>query len=124
MIALVDTSVVVDLFRQYPPALDWLETQGQLGITRAVWIEILEGVPNKAKQESAIRLLRRFALVELTTEDVIHATQMLITYKLAYNIDGYDCMIAAATQRLQLPLYTRNLKHFEPLIGALAVRPY
>ncbi len=124
MTALVDTSIVVDLFRQYAPALNWLETQGQLGVARPVWIEILEGVPNRTKQQAAIKLLKRFALVELTTEDVVHATQLLISYKLAYNIDGYDCMIAAVTHRLQLPLYTRNMKHFAPLVGALAIKPY
>jgi hypothetical protein len=35
-----------------------------------------------------------------------------------------DCLIAAPSHRLNVPLYTMNLKHFTPLLGALAVRPY
>jgi predicted nucleic acid-binding protein len=40
---LLDTSVVVDLLRQHPPAEQWLQQQGQLGVTRIVWLEIIEG---------------------------------------------------------------------------------
>jgi len=35
-----------------------------------------------------------------------------------------DCLIAAAAFRLQVPLHTRNLKHFAPLLGELAQEPY
>jgi hypothetical protein len=33
-------------------------------------------------------------------------------------------MNSAPSYRLQLPLYTRNLKHFAPLLGKLAREPY
>lgn len=33
-------------------------------------------------------------------------------------------MMAAVAHRLQLPLFNRNMRHFSPLIGALAVKPY
>jgi predicted nucleic acid-binding protein len=124
VIALVDTSIIVDLLRSYPTAEAWLKTQGQLGVSRAVWIEILEGATNRQKQQIALKLLKRFDLVELTTEDIIWATQALMKYGLSHNVDGYDCMIAAASHRLQLPLYNRNMKHFTPLLGAQAVKPY
>jgi hypothetical protein len=32
--------------------------------------------------------------------------------------------IAAPSYRLQVPLYTRSLKHFAPLLGRLAQQPY
>ena len=35
-----------------------------------------------------------------------------------------DLLIAAPSQRLQLPLYTHNLKHLSPLLGTLAQKPY
>ena len=124
MIALLDSSIVVDILREYKPAKAWLKTQGQLGATRAVWIEVLEGAPNKLKQQEAVKLLKRFDLVELATEDIIWATQALMKYGLSHKVDGYDCMIAAVSVRLQLPLFNRNIKHFAPLIGALSVKPY
>lgn len=40
------------------------------------------------------------------------------------NVDAFDCLVAALSFRLQLPLYTRNLKYFAPLLGHLAQQPY
>lgn len=122
--ALVDTSVIVDMIRGYLPAQNWYLSQSGLGVSRGVWLEVMEGVENSRAQRDALKLLRRFELVELTTADTIWATQQLITFYLSHNIDAFDCLIASASFRLQLPLYTRNLKHFTPLIGSLAQRPF
>lgn len=122
--SLVDTSIVVDLLRGYAPAHNWFLAQQDLAVTRAVWLEIMEGVPNRSSQRQALRLLRRFDLVELTTADIVWATEKLITYNLSHNVDSFDCLIAAVNHRLKLPLHTRNLKHFTPLIGTLAQSPY
>jgi predicted nucleic acid-binding protein len=124
VIGLLDTSIIVDLLREYKPAELWLQPQGQFGVSRAVWIEILEGAPNLRKQREAIKLLKHFDLIEHTLEDWIWATQMLTQYGLSHNVDGYDCLIASVSFRLKLPLYNRNMKHFVPILGALALKPY
>lgn len=122
--ALLDTSIVVDLLRGYPPALMWNRTQRDLGVSRAAWMEILDGVENKPKQHIAVGLLNVYQLVELNTDDLVWASQQLLLYRLSHGIDSFDCMIASVHHRLQIPLYTRNLKHFTPLIGMLAQSPY
>lgn len=122
--ALVDTSVVVDILRGYPAAQVWYQNQQDLGVSRAVWLEILEGVQNRKAQSDALKLLRRFQIEEIVTADVVWATERLAQLGLSHNVDAFDCMIAAVNQRLQLPLYTRNLKHFVPLIGTLSMKPY
>ena len=122
--ALLDTSIVVDLLRGYGPAQEWYLEQSNLGSSRIVWFETIEGAPNRQAQRHAIRLLRRFELVELTAEDMTFATAMLVRFNLSHNIDAFDCLIAVVNARLQVPLYTRNLKHFVPLIGELAQSPY
>ena len=122
--ALLDTNILVDLLRRYSSAENWLEGESDLGVTRAVWLEVLQGVENGVEQQRAIRLLRDFELVELTTADFEWATQQLIKFGLSHGIEAFDCLIAAPAHRLQLPLYTRNLKHLAPLLGALAQRPY
>ncbi len=35
-----------------------------------------------------------------------------------------DCLIAATSIRLNLPIYTSNLKHFRLLKGVTAITPY
>jgi predicted nucleic acid-binding protein len=98
--------------------------QSYLGLTQLVWIEALEGATNRQKQNEAVKLLRRFQLVEIKAEDMDWATAQLLKYSLSHNVDGYDCMIAAVSYRLQVPLFNRNMKHFSPLLGSLASRPY
>ncbi len=43
----------------------------QLGITRIVWLKIIEGAQTLQKQEEALKLLRHFEPVEITTSDWI-----------------------------------------------------
>ena len=123
-VGLVDTNVVVDLLRGYAPAEQWLASQSQLGVTRGVYFEIFEGVSSKLRLQEAQKFLDRFELIEYTLFDLQWATDQLATYWLSHGIDAFDCLIAAPSYRLQLPLFTRNLKHFTPLLGNLAQEPY
>src|SRR3989304_5182564 len=107
---LIDTSVVVDLLRQYQPAEARLSTQSQLGVSRAVYFEIVEGVRNGTKLRAALKFLKHFELIEYSSADLAWATDKLTNFWLSHGIDGYDCLIAAPCHRLHLPPYTRNLK--------------
>lgn len=121
---LVDSSILIDVLRGYVPALTWMKTTTDLAVSSVVWIEVLEGVENRRKQQSALKLLESFQLIELIERDFQAARQLLIQYNLSHGADGYDCLIAATSQRLKLPLYTHNLKHFTPMISSLAIKPY
>ena len=122
--SLVDSSILVDILRTYPPAIAWYKLQSELGVSRIVWLEVLEGANDKRKMARALRLLKDFERVDLTPADFEWATQQLIRFKLSHNTGMMDCLIASVSHRLQIPLYTRNLKHFTPLIGPLAQSPY
>lgn len=125
VIGLLDTSIIIDLIRGFPDAHQWLSTMNdELGITYYVWLEVIQGALNKQKQASALKILSDFHLIETTPEDTQWAVQSLIATRLAYNVDVLDSLISATSHRLQIPLYTKNLKHFVPLIGELAQKPY
>ena len=125
VVGLLDTSIVVDLIRGFPDTSAWLgSVSGSLGITHYVWLEIIEGAPNKRKLKSAMEILSDFELVETTGEDVKWAVKTLPKVNLSHNVDAMDSLIAATAYRLQIPLYTRNMKHFRPLLGEMAVKPY
>lgn len=121
---LLDTNIIIDLLRGYPPAKTWISTRTQPSVIRAVWLEVIEGAQNKNDLERALKLLRDFALVEFVQQDFEWATTALITYRLSHGVDMLDCLIAAPSNRLNLTLYTHNLKHFMPLLGNLAQSPY
>lgn len=71
-----------------------------------------------------MKMLRRFELVPMLPIDLEWAKQQMIVYHLRYSVGMIDCLIASVSYRLQLPLYTRNLKHFRPMLGDLAQQPY
>ena len=122
---LVDSSIVIDILRTHSPAIQWLQTQTQIGgLTRFVTLEILEGCANKREQQSAIRVLNRFTIEPVTNTDIEWAITAFLQHYLKSNTDPFDCLIASTVHRLQIPLYTRNLKHFTPLLGQLAQSPY
>lgn len=121
---LLDTAVLVDLVRKHPPALYWVASQDQPGVCSIVWLEMLQGAQNKQDQQKALKLLQSFEKVDVEVVDMDWAIASLLKYGLSHNAGALDCLIASVSHRLQMPLYTRNLKHFTPLIGPLAKSPY
>ena len=87
-------------------------------------MELIDGAQDKRIQRQAARLLSEFAMVYLTEADLDWVMQQLLAYRLSHNVSPFDCLIASASYRLQVPLLTLNLKHFAPLLGSLAQRPY
>ncbi len=124
MIELVETTVIVDILRGHPPALVWLGQRKNVATTPLTWMEIIFGAQNKIAQQQSMKVLRLFDVVYLTADDQEWAMQQLFTYRLSHGIGVTDCLIASVCHRLNVPLYTHNLKHFAPLLGALAQQPY
>jgi predicted nucleic acid-binding protein len=121
---LVDTDILIDVLRQHPPAQTWLIQQSSLGVSSIGWIELLQGTSNKLAQKQAIRVLESFERVELETVDFKWTVEALLKFNLRHSLMGLDALIASVSHRLQVPLYTRNLKHFRPILGNLAQSPY
>jgi predicted nucleic acid-binding protein len=121
---LLDTAIVIDLLRGYPPAISWLEGQSQLSLSPVVWLEVLDGAANRTDQARAVRLLGHFERIEVLPADFDWAIRQALALRLSHQVDMMDCLIAASAHRLDLPVFTRNLKHFQPLIGPLAKSPY
>ena len=49
---LLDTDVMVDLLREYPPALEWITAHGeQIVLPGYVVMELIQGCKNKSEQE-------------------------------------------------------------------------
>lgn len=123
---IVETTVIVDFLRNYPPAITWMQTQMQplLGITPIIWMEVIGGGPTKVKRVQAARLMKRFDMIDLISNDLDWAMQQQMAYELSHGVGMMDCLIASVSFRLNIPLYTHNLKHFTPIIGQLAQKPY
>jgi predicted nucleic acid-binding protein len=124
--AIVETTVFVDLLRNHPPAIQWYQgqTTATLGITPIIWMEVIGGGQNKVERLRAARLLQQFDMVAMTQADLEWAMRAQMRYELSHGVGMMDCLIASVSHRLQVPLYTHNLKHFTPILGILAQKPY
>lgn len=126
MDGIVDTAVIIDIYRGYTLAVQWLQANSKsiFAITQIVWLEAVEGASNINEQSQIIKLLKLFAFVKHNESDLLWAMQQLEQYHLSHNVGMMDCLIAAPAYRLQLPLITRNIKHFTPLLSNLVQKPY
>jgi len=124
-VAIIDTTVIVHLFRRNPAALSWLATLTQrLSVTPITWLEVIEGASGKAAQTKCKAILNEFDMIYLTSTDMDWAIQRLERYRFSHGAGANDCLIASVAYRLQVPLYTHNLKDMRVLIGEQAVKPY
>jgi predicted nucleic acid-binding protein len=117
MDALLDTSVLIDLWRKHPPALSWAEAQRELvvGIHILVAMELVEGVRNNQELAHLDRLLAGYEVEYLAPSDCAWASEQHRRLRLSHGVGLLDALIASSAVRLSVPLYTLNLKHFQPL---------
>lgn len=123
-VAFVDTTVLIDVLRNHPPSLTWANEQPRLRVSSIVAMELIYGAQDKQEQGKCIQLLKRFDLIYLNETDHAWAFDNLLRLRLGLAIQISDCLIASVCHRLQVPLYTGNLKHMRPLLGELAIKPY
>ena len=123
---LLDTDILIDLLKNYPPAFNWMATIRHLsiGITAVNWLEVMQGANSKLEQRSALRFLTQFEIHHLHSDDSTWTIQQFPTAYLVHGVGMLDVFTGAIAVRLQLPIYTRNVKHFSRLPGVLAITPY
>ncbi len=125
-VGVVDSTVIIHILRNNRLAETWSTTQPiRLSITPITWLEVIYGAPNKRAQGSTKELLSRFDMLYLTQADMDWAMQQLLTYRLSHGIAVMDCLIASVCHRLQVPLYTHNVRDMAILLdAALVIKPY
>lgn len=123
---ILDTSILIDILRQDTKALQWFNGIGQqrAGITPVVWMETVQGATSKQKRQQILKFLRQFHVEHSTSDDNKWAMLQIARFSLGYVMSFADVMIASVSVRLNVPIYTLNLKHYTPLPSVNAKRPY
>jgi predicted nucleic acid-binding protein len=124
IVAILDTTVMLHLYRKYAPAITWLDSPQSYGITAITWLEVMEGATNKTNQAYSKQLLSQFDIFYPASLDYQWAMRQLEQLQFSHHIGKEDCLIASVAYRLQVPLYTHNLKDMRPMLGELAIKPY
>jgi predicted nucleic acid-binding protein len=124
--AVIDTTIIVDYFRQNPNAKAWFAGQAaqQSAITPVIWMEAVQGARDKIERAQIMRFLRQFRMEHPTSQDNNWAMLQLGRFHLSHGVEYPDIMIASVAVRLGVPLYTLNIKHFAPLPNLDERQPY
>ena len=125
MTVLVDTSVLIDVFRGEPAAAAVLRRARESGLLHAsevTRLEVLSGM--RAREEDATRALFRAFVWHPVDEKIAEIAGELGRQWLPGNrgIDSADLAIAATAIALEVEVLTRNIKHF-PMFDGLSA-PY
>lgn len=83
-----------------------------------------QGAQNNRELLELTRFLRQFYIEHPTIADNNWTMRQFGRFNLSHKIDMADVMIASVAVRLAVPLYTLNIRHYEPLPDVDEQRPY
>lgn len=123
---LLDTTILVDIFRGRQPALDWLKSEPDknFGISGFTVFEILVGAKNKEEMISLQKKLEEFPVFWSSEDDCNRALVTFANLFLSHGIEVTDALIAQTAIGLNVPIVTLNEKHFKPVAGLNIIVPY
>ena len=123
---LLDTDVMIDLLREYPPSVAWLEALGEEEIVLPgfVVMELIQGCRNLAEQEKMERALETYGVIWPSPETCDEALSVFAGYHLSHGLGVLDALIGQIAVTLDLPLYTFNQKHYAAIPDLKTVQPY
>lgn len=124
---LLDSDVLIDLLRKYPPAMLWFNTlhdDEELMLSGYVVLELLQGCRNKAEQDQVQRELATYGVVWLSSNDSDKAVEVFAAYHLSHNAGLLDVLIGQTAVVLGAPLHTFNQRHYSFIPGIQTVQPY
>jgi hypothetical protein len=122
---MLDTDVMVDLLRQYPPAVAWLESlEEEIILPGFVVMELIQGCRNKAEQEQVKENLTGYNVIWPSSETCDAALSVFTHFHLSHSVGILDAIIGQMAVTLGLPLYTFNQKHYATIPGLRTVQPY
>lgn len=124
---LLDSDVLIDLLRKYPPAVAWfdaLSEDEELAVSGYVVMELIQGCRNRAEQDRVQRELAPYGVVWLAQTDCDTALDVFATYRLSHNAGLLDVLIGQTAVALGASLHTFNERHYSFIPGIQTIQPY
>lgn len=122
---LLDTDVLIDIQREYAPALMWFATLTELPSVPGFVVMEFPGCPECSPGAAGAEIGRpvtgcladRGQLPACVDPD-------FVAYHLSHNLGLLDALIAACATGLSATLCTFNVKHYRMVPGLVTVQPY
>ena len=122
---LLDTDVMVDLLRQYPPAVEWVRANREdMVLPGYVAMELIQGCKSRSEQDRLENTLSAYAIAWPTSEACDEALALFARYFLSHNVSIFDALIGQLAVSLNTTLCTFNQKHYSAIPNLRTVQPY
>lgn len=116
---LVDTDVLIWHLRGYPKATQRLDQLDKLTISAVTWLELLQGMRNRAELVAVQKSLaqRKAERLPITPTITERAIALMESLALSHGMQMGDALIAATALEHNLTVLTANAKHFGSVDG-------
>lgn len=126
---ILDSSIVIDYLRGHTLAGGYLNELDQQPHTtlfaHAVTIaEVLSGARNRHELLLLDQVLSRFTFLAPDHNDHLLSITLLKQHRLGSGVGWLDCLLAATSLRLSIPVATLNVKHFKVFSQLQVIKPY
>ena len=123
---LLDTDVMIDVLRAFPPAIEWLNglADAPVGLPGLVALELVQGCRNREEQRRIEKVIQDYRLFWPTSADSDRSFHGFLRVHLESGIGLIDMLIAETAIGLGVPLATFNAKHYKILRSLTTLQPY
>jgi predicted nucleic acid-binding protein len=111
-----DSDILIDIGRSDQVALKRFEEERKKSlpaINTIIQMELIIGCRNKNELKHLDKFLENFEIISLNYEITQKAIELLKIYRLSHGLLIADSIIAATSLIMDIPLITKNQKHFK-----------
>jgi len=122
---LLDTDIMIDIMRNYKPAIEWLISLDEApGLPGYVVMELMSGCDNKKEMNFILKQVEQFRIFWSDEADSNRALAAFEKGHLAYNMGILDALIGECAKGLNATLCSFNVRHFKSIINLKIEQPY
>ncbi len=122
---LLDSDVLIDFQRKYPPAVAWYRSLTDIpGIPGFVIMELIQDAQNRSQVQEVLRLVSPMPVVWPIEADCIRALADFTAFNLSHRLGLLDALIGACAVGRAATLCTFNVKHYRVITGLTTEQPY
>lgn len=124
---MIDTDILIDALRGLTASVNFLAHQhaaGGISISIISAMELIAGCRNGAELRQIQSFAGNLVVLPITSSSSQTARQLMESYFLSHGLLIPDALIAATALDQALPLYTKNVRHFQMIPLLSVTRPY
>jgi len=116
---LLDTNILIEIFKKTPSFIDQIRIIGvnNITISKMSIFEMILGALNKRELKEINSFLSKFSQININEQISDKTFELLNKYRLSHGLFINDAIIAATCLEYQIPLYTLNTKDFKFIDG-------